>query len=457
MAIGMLLAFLVGALPIELYYYPQHLEGYLEVLAAEFLLSGVCLLAVRIWATHARAIATAWASIMGLCMLGYYPLVHGDATLALAALLCLISAMPAILPFGLWHQIILCGVCTTSFVTIIAFGVSSALPWPYLLVALVAVGSLSTIGAGSLVGYRLEALQREAVLRQAQENLHLALTRAESAVELRSRLVANVSHELRTPVNVIVGYADMVLDAVDDPKLVKNLARRIRQYAVSLDALISELLDLSKLSCGKVELAVEPVDLQRLVEEVAHDGRLMTRGKPIAVFAECSVSEVASDPMRLRQILNNLVTNAARATRSGRITIAARREGDWLLLSVSDTGCGIALEKQQLIFNAFEQAGSNGSASSGIGLGLAIVRQLVEVLGGEVSVASAPGAGATFTVRLPLWPQEPASDGRVVAAPVAEPPAAHAVPAEEASTAAVEPTVTAPTAPASASSWDTRA
>jgi signal transduction histidine kinase len=451
MAIGMLLAFLVGALPIEFYYYPNHLEGYLEVLAAEFLLSGICLLAVRVWETRARAIATAWASIMGLCMLGYYPLVHGDATLALAALLCLISAMPAILPFGLWHQVILCGVCTTTFIAIIAFGVSSSLPWPYLLVALVAVGSLSTIGASSLVRYRLEALQREAVLRQAHENLHLALTRAESAVELRSRLVANVSHELRTPVNVIVGYADMVLDAVDDPKLVKNLARRIRQYAVSLDALISELLDLSKLSCGKVELAAEPIDLQRLVEEVAHDGRLMTRGKPIAVFAECSVPEIASDPMRLRQILTNLVTNAARATRSGRITIAARREGDWLLLSVSDTGCGIALEKQQLIFNAFEQAGSNGSASSGIGLGLAIVRQLAEVLGGEVSVASAPGGGATFTVRLPLWPHEPASDGPVVAAPLAGSPAAREVPAEEASTAAVEPTVTAATVPASVS------
>jgi signal transduction histidine kinase len=383
------------------------------------------LLAVRWWPQHARIIATAWASIMALCMLGYYPLVNGDATLALAALLCLLSAMPAILPFGFWHQIILCSLCTTSFVTIIAFGVPSALPWPYLLVSLLAVGSLSTIGASSLVGYRLEAVHREAVLRQAHENLRLALSRAESAVELRSRLVANVSHELRTPVNVIVGYADMVLDAVDDPKLVKNLARRIRQYAVSLDALISELLDLSKLSCGRVELAVAGIDLQRLVEEVAHDGRLMTRGKPIAVFAECSVPEITSDPMRLRQILNNLVTNAARATRSGRIVIAAHRDGDCLLLSVRDTGCGIALEKQELIFNAFEQGGANGSATSGIGLGLAIVRQLVEVLGGEVSVASALGAGATFTVRLPLWSRPPAAESAA-----AQVPAAYDVPAE---------------------------
>jgi signal transduction histidine kinase len=414
MAVGMLLAFLVGALPIELYYYPQHANGYVVVLGIELVLSGLTLLAVRLWPLRARAIATAWASVMGVCMLGYYPLVHGDATLALAALLCLISAMPAILPFGLWHQLILCGVCTSGLVAIVAFGVASALPWPYLLVSLIAVSSLSTIGASSLVRYRFEAVQREAVLRQAHENLHLALQRAEGAVEMRSRLVANVSHELRTPVNVIIGYADMVLDAVDDAKLVKSLARRIRQYAVSLDALIAELLDLSKLSCGKVDVAQERVDLRRMLDEVAHDCRLMTRGRPIAVFAECSVSEIVSDPMRLRQILNNLVTNAARATRSGRITVGAGRDGDWLALSVADTGCGIPLDKQELIFNAFEQAGTSGTTPSGIGLGLAIVRQLAEVLGGEVSVSSAPGAGATFTVRLPLVPRAAAPASAVV-------------------------------------------
>jgi len=401
-AVGMLLAFMLGALPIEAYYYPSHVETYVVVLAVELALSGLTLLACRWWPHRARAIATAWASVMALSVLAYYPLVGGDATLALAALLCLISAMPAILPFGLWHQIVLCSVCTIGFVAIVASGVPSALPWPYLLVSLLAVGSLSTIGASSLVRFRLEAQQREAVLRQAQENLHLALGRAESAVELRSRLVANVSHELRTPVNVIVGYADMVLDSVDDPKLVKNLARRIRQYAVSLDSLISELLDLSRLSCGKVELVSERIDLSRLVDEVAHDTRLLVRGKPVAVSADCRVAELTSDPMRVRQILNNLVTNAARATQSGSIEIVARRDGSWLQISVRDTGCGIAAEQQERIFNAFEQVGAKPVGASGIGLGLAIVRQLVEVLGGEITVVSALGAGATFHVRLPL-------------------------------------------------------
>lgn len=422
LAVGMLLAFLIGALPIEAYYYPRHVETYVLVLAIEFALSGLAVLASRWWPHRARAIATAWASVMALCVLAYYPLVGGDATLALAALLCLISAMPAILPFGLGHQVTLCTVCTVGFVVIIASGVPSALPWPYLLVSLLAVGSLSTIGASSLVGYRLEALQREAVLRQAHENLHLALGRAESAVELRSRLVANVSHELRTPVNVIVGYADMVLDSVDDPKLVRNLARRIRQYAVSLDSLISELLDLSRLNCGKVELVAERIDLRRLVEEVAHDTRLLVRGKPVVVTAECSIAELTSDPLRVRQILNNLVTNAARATQSGSIAIAARCEGPYLQLTVSDTGCGIAAEQHEAIFDAFEQVGAKPGGVCGIGLGLAIVRQLVELLGGEIGVVSALGAGATFTVRLPLAQPDPASDGRDAAADFAPMP-----------------------------------
>jgi signal transduction histidine kinase len=117
------------------------------------------------------------------------------------------------------------------------------------------------------------------------------------------------------------------------------------------------------------------------------------------------------------------VTNAARATQAGRIAIDARREGDWLVLSVSDTGCGIAPEKHAAIFDAFEQVGKQTLGESGIGLGLAIVRQLVEVLDGEIFVESALGSGATFTVRLPAWrpPQTPlAARDPLVEAPDAE-------------------------------------
>jgi len=404
LAIAMLIAFLGGALPIEAYYYPAHLRGYLLILGIEVILSLVALLCARWRPDRSRLVATVWASVMGLCVLAYYPLVDGDATLALAAVLCLISAMPAVLPFGLRHQLALCGSVTVGLVAVLLVAVPTSLPFPYLLVSLLAVGTASTLGATALVGYRLDAMQRESVLRQAHDQLRLALGRAEAGVELRSRLVANVSHELRTPVNVIVGYADMVLDAGDDPGTVRTLVRRIRRYAVSLDALIAQLLDLPRLTCGKVELAAERVDLVRLLDEVAHDARLLTRGRHVAVTAECTVRDVESDPIRLRQILSNLVTNAARATQSGRIALSAHRDGDWLVLVVSDSGCGIAPEKHAAIFDAFEQVGTQpSSGESGIGLGLAIVKQLVEVLGGDVRVESALGAGAAFTVRLPVW------------------------------------------------------
>jgi hypothetical protein len=218
-------------------------------------------------------------------------------------------------------------------------------------------------------------------------------------------------------VNVIIGYADMVLDAVDDAALVRSLSRRIREYAVSLDTLIAQLLDLSRLSCGKLDVASETVDLARMIDDVAHDARLLVRGKPVAVTSECTVPTATSDRMRLRQILNNLVTNAARATASGRISIAARMERDALVLTVGDTGCGIALEEHKRIFDAFEQGRESDAGAGGIGLGLAIVRQLAELLGGDVSLASTPGEGSTFMVRLPRALADAAAPERYAPAP----------------------------------------
>ena len=130
LAVALLLAFLGGALPIEAYYYPWHLRGYCLVLGIETGLSLIALLAVRWRPRDARVIATVWAAAMGLCVLGYYPLVNGDATLALAAVLCVVTAMPAILPFGLRHQLTVCTVVTLGLIAVVAMGVPSALPLP---------------------------------------------------------------------------------------------------------------------------------------------------------------------------------------------------------------------------------------------------------------------------------------------------------------------------------------
>jgi signal transduction histidine kinase len=400
---GILVLFIGGALPIELHFYPGRLRSYLGVYAVELVVCGLAWMAARRWTMHARAIATAWGALLGLCVAAYYPIVQADATIAMAALICLVTAIPATLPFGAWHQLTFGLACAGSLFGILLWGLPMSLPWQYTFIAFLAVLTTSTIGARTLARFRWEAFEREAILRHAHEQLRIALGRAEDTVELKTRLVANVSHELRTPLNVIVGYTDMLLDAVNDSATVADAVPRIRQYAVSLEALVSELLDLSRLTCGKMELHVEDVEVAPLLDDVARAARAMLAGKPVVVDADCRVDRIASDPLRLQQILNNLATNAAKFTDAGRIELAAAVEQDTVVFVVRDSGCGIPPSQHEAIFDAFEQGPSEtGRKTSGIGLGLAIVRQLTDILGGSVSVASTPGAGSTFTVRLPL-------------------------------------------------------
>jgi signal transduction histidine kinase len=403
LAMAILLLFIGGALPIELHFYPGRLSAYLGVYAVELVVCGVAWAAARRWPSRARAIAALWGAVMGLCVSGYYPLVQSDATLAMAALICLVAALPATLPFDVRHQLTFGGACAVSFIGILLWGLPMSLPWQYTFIAFLAVLTTSTIGARTVSRFRWEAFEREAILRHAHEQLRIALGRAEDTVELKTRLVANVSHELRTPLNVIVGYTDMLLDAGNDSTAVADAAPRIRQYAVSLEALVSELLDLSRLTCGKIELHVADVDVRPLLDEVARAARTTLHGKPVGVETDCRIDRITTDPLRLQQILNNLATNAAKFTDEGRITIAAFVDQETVVFVVRDSGCGIPAAQHEAIFDAFEQVGSEaGRKTGGIGLGLAIVRQLTDILGGSVGVASTPGAGSTFTVRLPF-------------------------------------------------------
>jgi signal transduction histidine kinase len=394
-------AFLGGALPIELYYFPGRLIPYLTVYALELVISATAYIAAWYWQSHARAIATAWAALLGLCIAAYYPLVNGDATLAMAAIICLVSAVPATLPFAARHQIVFGSVCAAGYFGILAWGVPVSLPWLYVFVAFVFVMTLSSLGAAAQERFRAEASTRETILREAHDQLRLALARAENAVHMRSRLVANVSHELRTPINVIVGYTDILLEATDDDATIRDTAPRIRDCAVSLEALVSDLLDLSRLTCAKTELTIQEISVPAMLDEVAAGTRRLLRDKPVEVVVQCSVGTCRSDRMRLLQILNNLAGNAAKFTRRGRITIRAQQERDWISFQVSDTGCGIPPSAQERIFTAFEQLKTGHEGGGGIGLGLAIVRQLTDLLNGTVTVQSVPGGGSTFTLTVP--------------------------------------------------------
>jgi signal transduction histidine kinase len=413
LSMSALLLVILAAFPIEVYFNPERVGPYLAVFTVEVVASLAALIAAWWFSRHSRAIATAWGAALGLCMASYYPLVNGDATLMMTALICLVATLPAMLPFGVWHQAILGGACGLGFLGALFLGIPLTLHWPYVFVAFVTVLVTSSIAARSLSHFRWEAFEREASLRQAHEQLRTALGRAESAVEMRSRLVANVSHELRTPINVIIGYTDMLLDAVTEPTVIADTAPRIREYAVTLEALVSDLLDLSRLTCSKVELASDETELAPLLFDVAHGVERLVRDKPVTVVVECEPLRFRCDRLRLSQILNNLATNAAKFTDAGSIAIRARAERDGLRFEVSDTGCGIPPEQHELIFRAFEQLGPTASrpAHSGIGLGLAIVRQLTDLLGGTIVVTSAPGKGSTFAVTFPGMRATPIAPG----------------------------------------------
>ncbi|MBI3582089.1 MAG: PAS domain S-box protein [Nitrospinae bacterium] len=232
--------------------------------------------------------------------------------------------------------------------------------------------------------------------------------RAEEANRLKTGFLNTISHELRTPLTVILGNLPLICDERDMPAAAETaeIARDIERSGKHLLVLINDLLDLSKIEAGKMDLQPEMVGLTAFVEEVLQAGRgfAKNKNKSLEFKAEILDDVVApADPVRLNQILLNLVGNAVKFTDQGSITVSVRRDGEWAEIVVRDTGCGIKAEHCSAIFEAFRQVDSSSTRKSGgTGLGLAITRRLAELHGGSVSVTSVVGQGSAFTVRLPL-------------------------------------------------------
>ena len=258
------------------------------------------------------------------------------------------------------------------------------------------------IGIASVVTDISEQKRTAAVLERAR------LT-AEAAVQAKSRFLANMSHELRTPLNGVVGMSSLLENTALDPKQ-RRFVRTLRSSAEALITLINDVLDLSKAEAGKLELTIVPFEPRRELEQVVglFSGRACDKGIEIAAHIARDVpATVQGDPVRLRQVLGNLVNNAVKFTDSGAVllgvALTTRGDGEpWLEFSVTDTGMGIAAEEQKRIFDAFEQAdGSVTRRFGGTGLGLAISRQIVELMGGAMSLTSAPGRGSRFSFAIP--------------------------------------------------------
>jgi len=263
------------------------------------------------------------------------------------------------------------------------------------------------------------------ILRDASErhDAHRALEDAKDAAEAasrsKSRFLANMSHELRTPLNAIIGYSEMVAEEFDEgaePALVADMGR-IRTSGFSLLGLINQILDLSKIEAGRMETFVEAFDLNDAMDEIGATILPLMRKNDNAfeLDAPPGLGEVCSDVTKLRQILLNLLSNASKFTRSGKIELRARRESaeprDWMVFRVRDDGIGMTPDQLETIWDAFAQADPSTTRKyGGTGLGLTITRKFAEMLGGNVEVTSEPGKGTTFTVRLPA-PAPPCEEG----------------------------------------------
>ncbi|WP_257457400.1 response regulator [Archangium lipolyticum] len=274
------------------------------------------------------------------------------------------------------------------------------------------------VSARTLASYQQRALQME-IIRQQNEDLdrlatELAIAKrneeerareAESSARLKSEFLANFSHEIRTPLNGIIGYCDLL--AREEGSRLTAHGRRdlnvVKKNAQTLLALINDILDLSKIEAGRAEIVVERVDMQELGEDCTSTVKEYLKGKDVELTLHIDerVQYVRTDALKLRQILLNLLSNAAKFTESGEVSLSVRAEGNEAVFTVEDTGIGIPPDQLPFIFEKFRQVdGSTTRKVGGTGLGLAIVRELSKLLGGNVSVQSTLGRGTTFTVRL---------------------------------------------------------
>jgi signal transduction histidine kinase/DNA-binding response OmpR family regulator/CHASE3 domain sensor protein len=263
---------------------------------------------------------------------------------------------------------------------------------------------------------------KNSALIQAQEQLRERALELERASRYKSEFLANMSHELRTPLNSSLILAKLLADnaAGNLNEEQVRFAQTIYSAGNDLLNLINDILDISKVEAGKLELVPEDLALRRVIEGLARMFEPLARQKNLAFTLNVEPDvplSIHTDRQRLEQVLKNLLSNAVKFTDKGKVSLAVSANADgWIQFAVQDSGIGIAPEQQEKIFDAFHQAdGSTARKYGGTGLGLSISRDLTALLGGTLTMTSAPGAGSTFVLSLPR-------DGAVAATPPARPP-----------------------------------
>ena len=251
----------------------------------------------------------------------------------------------------------------------------------------------------------LDQARQAALLDRAEAEA--ARSQAEDANRAKSAFLANMSHELRTPLNAVIGYTELLEEDLNDMGGFESVLidlGRIKGAAKHLLGLINDVLDLSKIEANKVELSIESFSMQALIDQVMSTVQplLATNGNHLSVDVPPGLPPMYTDPSRLRQVLFNLVSNAAKFTHEGRVHVSARPESDEqdrqiMVVEVSDEGIGLSGEQIARLFQPFVQADTDTTRKyGGTGLGLAISRRLCRMMGGDITVTSTPGAGSIF-------------------------------------------------------------
>jgi len=248
--------------------------------------------------------------------------------------------------------------------------------------------------------------QRETELSRLVDSLAVARDEAQEANQAKSRFLATMSHELRTPLNAILGIGDMMREEAEDAgqKDLLDPLGRINRAGRHLLQLVNDVLDLSKIEAGRLEVHPEEVLLRGFVADIETTGRPLAARNANKFICDCAddIGSLQADPMRLRQVVLNLVGNACKFTEGGEVRLAVGRRNGRVEFAVSDTGIGITPQQLEKLFTDFTQADASTTRRyGGTGLGLAISRRLCRMMGGDIEVTSTPGSGSTFTAWLP--------------------------------------------------------